>query len=56
MLAVDLSDVFIDDTVSRSIHQYENFKNEYIPKAKDFDDDDSQFTTNTINSVTANNL
>ena len=53
MSAGDPGVVFIHILVLRPIRRHKISKNQDIPAAKDFDDDDSQFMTVTINSSMA---
>ena len=51
MAAADPGEVFIHDIAALLIFQPESTENDDVPDAEDFDDDASQFTTASINSV-----
>ena len=56
MAAADPGEVFIHDIAALPIFQPESTKNDDVPDAEDFDDDASQFTTASINSVSEGNI
>ena len=56
MAAADPGEVFIQDIAALLIFQPESTENDDVPDAEDFDDDASQFTTASINSVSESDI
>ena len=56
MSATDLGKVFMHDIAALPIFQPESTENNDVPDTEDFQDDTSQFTTASINSVSEGNI
>jgi len=56
MASVDLGEVFIDNILAGRIDIDQNTENHDVPYNKDFDDDDSCFTTGTVDSINATGI
>jgi len=56
MASEDPNEVFITDVAVTMIERSQNLQNYDVPNAKDFDDDASAFTTQTVESLLVGNI